>query len=412
VPTETVNKTTAGDRRQYLYDWGPSGPPSLKITETKLNHSSSNKQFTRTSVNTPGFRANRKGKSLPMNPFSYVGSTSTMPFGSWSRYRTDKRYPLVRVGFLSPGSLSWSIPDYWVADLDRSSVDAEATTKVRNKLKDQSVNLAQAFAERKMTANLIAEAATKLATAYSHLRKGNLAGAADALGVHAGSRALRTYRKRFEKSQHKAIANSWLELQYGWKPLLNDVYGSAELLAQKFYTESKGKAVASAKRSYTRVVTGVSESIPYEDTITTEVEVKYTLYYSTTTEALHTLSQVGISNPAVLAWELLPYSFVVDWFVPIGNYLSSIDATLGLSFLQGAKTVFERTTVVRKFTCKDRYDGLDYYTCDAVGIKRGFRVTRTSLRDFPTVMYPTFKNPLSMGHALNAIALISQTFKK
>lgn len=347
-----------------------------------------------------------------MNPFSYVGSNSTMPFGTWKRYRNDVRYPEVRIGFLSPGCLSWSIPDYWVTDLEKSSVDAEATTKVRNVLKDQTVNLAQAFAERKMTANLILETAKKLATAYYHLREGSLAKAADALGVHAGSRALRTYKKKFEKSQRKAAANSWLELQYGWKPLLNDVYGSAELLAQKFYAESKGKAKASAKRSYTRVITGVIDNVPYEDTITTEIEVKYTLYYSTTTEALHTLSQVGISNPAVLAWELLPYSFVVDWFIPIGNYLSSIDATLGLNFLQGARTIFERTTVVRKYTCKDRYNGLDYYTVDAVGIKRGYRVTRTSLKDFPTVMYPTFKNPLSMGHALNAIALLTQTFKK
>ena len=37
---------------------------------------------------------------------------------------------------------------------------------------------------------------------------------------------------------------------------------------------------------------------------------------------------LSLDNPAVLAWEALPYSFVVDWFIPIGDYLNE---TLNLS---------------------------------------------------------------------------------
>jgi hypothetical protein len=34
-----------------------------------------------------------------------------------------------------------------------------------------------------------------------------------------------------------------------------------------------------------------------------------------------------------LAWELIPYSFVVDWLFPVGDYLSSLDALVGVSDL-------------------------------------------------------------------------------
>lgn len=32
-------------------------------------------------------------------------------------------------------------------------------------------------------------------------------------------------------------------------------------------------------------------------------------------------------------WDLIPYSFVVDWFVPLGDYLSQIDASVYYSTL-------------------------------------------------------------------------------
>jgi hypothetical protein len=41
-------------------------------------------------------------------------------------------------------------------------------------------------------------------------------------------------------------------------------------------------------------------------------------------EELSALRQMGLGNPASILWERLPYSFVIDWFIPIGNYLELI----------------------------------------------------------------------------------------
>jgi hypothetical protein len=35
--------------------------------------------------------------------------------------------------------------------------------------------------------------------------------------------------------------------------------------------------------------------------------------------------QLGLLDPATVLWEIIPYSFVVDWFLPIGSYLDNLN---------------------------------------------------------------------------------------
>lgn len=54
-----------------------------------------------------------------------------------------------------------------------------------------------------------------------------------------------------------------------------------------------------------------------------------------------TLAQIGshgLTNPAALAWELFPLSFVIDWFIPIGSFLDGLSTSLGMEFRDGYMT--------------------------------------------------------------------------
>jgi hypothetical protein len=42
--------------------------------------------------------------------------------------------------------------------------------------------------------------------------------------------------------------------------------------------------------------------------------------------------QLGLLDPLSVVWENIPYSFVVDWFIPIGDYLSMLNQ---IPFLNG-----------------------------------------------------------------------------
>jgi len=48
--------------------------------------------------------------------------------------------------------------------------------------------------------------------------------------------------------------------------------------------------------------------------------------------------RISLGNPMELAWELIPFSFVVDWFLPIGNWISALDATLHVTGTWGTVT--------------------------------------------------------------------------
>jgi hypothetical protein len=285
----------------------------------------------------------------------------------------------------------------------------------------------QAFAERRQTARLLASTVTKLTKMVTSHKRGDLRGAGKALGVNVRPRRVRKYKSVFSNNPSEAFASGVLELQYGWRPLYSDIYGSAELVAQKIVRESIGRATSKVteRRREVTVIQGGGGHADMYFAISRKVTSKYVIYYATSSDVDHTLSQVGITNPALIAWELTPWSFVFDWLVPIGNYISSFDAVAGLRFVKGTKTAFEYITQFGK--------GVTGNTSGA-GIKRHYsytgssdceviNLTRTALHGFPDIDIPTFKNPFSnkkgpesllaggAEHAINLLALLRSNLR-
>lgn len=206
-----------------------------------------------------------------------------------------------------------------------SNLENQAIIKARLKLKNQKVNLGQAFAERGQTVRLVGSTLTRLVELVHNVK-----------------------RRRFPKKED--FFDYWLELQYGWKPLLSDVYGSVQALHEREKEADRGKVcVKSFVKSKDR-----TERVVYTDfgvchtqlTKVRNIEHKGMIrldFVQSNAPLTGTLSQVGITNPLELAWELLPWSFVADWFVPVGDYLSVLDATLGWDFLGGSFS--QKTTV-------------------------------------------------------------------
>jgi hypothetical protein len=123
-------------------------------------------------------------------------------------------------------------------------------------------------------------------------------------------------------SLHKSVGNNWLEFHFGWAPLIGDIYDAVDVLnnpVKSFsYERSRATDPFEAKSSYDfgsvlQDQTGVGYI-----SVTQGGRLKFEKPGSS-----FTLQQWGILNPATIAWELIPYSFVVDWFVNVGDFLSS-----------------------------------------------------------------------------------------
>lgn len=308
-----------------------------------------------------------------------------------------------------------------VADETASWIDAisnKATRKLLTKIRDQTFNAAIATAERAQTAELFSSTATRVAKSITSLRRGNFVKAAQDLGLVAQKRAGRRFKKQFAVDQSKAIGNAWLELQYGWKPLLSDVYGSMELLATtNTPLNTIYKKVSTWDRRFAKIniqtKNNVGSYVGYS-TITRKGEqsVSYRTgcTFSKTSPPLKTLQSVGITNPLLVVWEKIPYSFVVDWFLPIGNYLESLDATHGLEFYDGYRSS------LRKFDChssKDVQYNNGYLFTYQWNIEdyKTVNFTRSVMGSFPLAPLPRFKNPISTSHVSSAIALLLQLKK-
>jgi hypothetical protein len=370
---------------------------------------------------TPNYQSFRKTrKRLPALPFTYSREILRNTYGSAAYYpRVVGDLGQYWTGNLQTSPFAITQASYLtVPPSDQTTLYGVASNAVLLELKDQKVNIAQAFAERHQTVNLIATTAVRLADTMMLLRQGKFGAAAKALGVRSSRSRRARYGKAWGRSPENASASAWLELQYGWKPLLADIYGSAEAVAQAQASWISNNVSVKKKRVYDSSVSsfGANGSIPgatqTDETIKhSEYSVKFDLRYIISNEGLHTLSQVGLSNPALLAWELLPFSFVVDWFLPVGNFISSWDATLGLKFGSGSVV-----TCLKQYVQQRRYINFSNSTFYGSGFcsrnQTSVVIIRTPLFSWPTIRFPEFKNPVSFTHALNAIALLSIAFKR
>jgi len=160
------------------------------------------------------------------------------------------------------------------------------------------------------------------------------------------------WRKRAEKHSASTLmkrgANVWLEHRYGWLSFKNDIESLAKTLGRVFseqstdvlagwwtrYTASEQVPVS----SQTLYPTGFGESwwsqcmanivtnglIPASRIITDSSTVTYTLGCRALMDATQRWSKTrrflnafGLDAPSIAAtcWELVPFSFVIDWFV-------------------------------------------------------------------------------------------------
>lgn len=284
---------------------------------------------------------------------------------------------------------------------------------------------AVSLAEVGKTAEMIGDTARRLAKAYSSLRRGNLSAFAGALGITVSKRRAGAYRSRFrqqaksESNSRQFAANTWLEYSYGWKPLINDVYTQAENLAN--YLTSRANVVRTARGS-AKIKKQTDEVIgtpgywlnPKRTKVTSRV--KYVVRYKLTDGQGSLADTFGLKNPAIVAWELIPFSFVVDWFMPIGNFLEQLTATQGLTFHSATKSVTHESTSTCRVSAAPARIGaakevrIQGVTLGGNATQTKYEKSREVLMDFPLPRFPEFKNPLSISHATSGLALLQAVF--
>lgn len=419
MPSSNATTDKAGIWKTVIYTLG--GTPSPVVT-TNTATVASRYVRAKTWVHTPNYLSLKAKHDLPMNAYTFSITENDWARGTVDEQTFNSAGVLTNRGTHSgqfgSGASQWDVQASVVGPTgaEIASCNARCDTKMLLALKGQKINALQAFAERGQTFNTIAQSATSIASALSNLKKGNLGGAIDALGGRKPSRkAVAGFKKLFPTNPSQAVSNLWLSWTYGWKPLLNDIYGAAEFYNQQITKDRVLRARALVSISGKSTVLSVKPQIGWEMRGTTTRSWKYScklvIFYKVTNDTSKTMAELGLMNPATIAWELLPFSFVADWFLPVGNFINSLDATVGLAFVKGCRTTCNQQKASKLSGAKSLVV-TKAVSASVIGNIKTVAISRTALASFPSVSAPVWKNPFSASHAASAIALVQQLFHK
>lgn len=275
-------------------------------------------------------------------------------------------------------------------DLQRRASHA----KLYKKLADQKANLLDIARTYVESRNMVVARLTQLLRAARALRRLDMRGVQSALNL-----------RRPPKLKEKKFSRQWLELSYGWVPLLSDIY---QITTDTFDTRLgfiRGKTTWVKDVDIAFLVKGGIAKARFYGTQKTVITAA--LFADLDQGLIKSASQYGLTNPALTVWESVPWSFIVDWVLPVGEWLESLSALQGLRISNASVTT--RAEVTGSMQIEESLYPNDYRIVNHGVIKvSNFKMHRGLGIDTPPP--PSFDSDfLSPLRGLNAIALLRQT---
>lgn len=290
--------------------------------------------------------------------------------------------------------------------------------KLRDKIQGTEFNLGNFLGEANQTLQLVGDIAVTLAKFGHHARRGDFHGAYATLKGRLGDRGVlpkwdKPTQRRWARD---AFPERVLEFQYGIRPLLGDMKAAAEFTAhhlsvplQTTYRTSIGGPTDGTGRG-ARVITQSNDFTSYAATRKVEL-LHYRRLIARISEHPSVLQQLNLTDPETWLWELTPYSMCVDWFIPIGQWLSarafakSLTGTFVTTDLQRSTT---SPTTVRFKPPSGRSD-----TWIPQRVWKYVNMSRTVSKslDVPMPRAKPLAQALSVEHCLNGLALALVAFR-
>lgn len=298
--------------------------------------------------------------------------------------------------FFQENVASYVIPQHLLDANDQIKLVGRLQDLIQGSSFDSTVFLG----EGKQTLDLITDTAKRIYLAIRELKRGNVLNAAHHL-VDGTGRKVRRHRNL--PGVAALTSASYLELMYGVVPLLQDCHDAAEALAHQLEEPLRTTYRVSVKHE----VKGVNRFTgrPSEFTSSSKwTKLSRRSLIARISEHPSGMAQLGLLNPENVLWELMGWSFVIDWFIPIGSYLQvrGYASHLVGTFITTDKTV-----------CEDFAPDFSgpYIPSGVVATKNtSVRFSRTisSSLDVPMPSFKPLGKALSWRHCINAVALVTQ----
>lgn len=218
----------------------------------------------------------------------------------------------------------------------------------------------------------------------------------------------------------QAAANAWLECRYGWRPIISDmgtIIDSTHVTAARserrtFRGGTRGMLNDSVKVSVGNTavpqLTGAEATTNFKKSWSSSSGV--IVQVSNLNRSSAVAKSLGLRPcdiPATL-WEIIPYSFVVDWFVGIGTWISALtpnpDVTILSSWTTTTVNAIDTTSGIGRIYVGTA-PSTTYYGDLGTSTRTSFKMTRVVNPSLPTTP-PVKPFRLSPAHAVDALSLL------
>lgn len=285
-------------------------------------------------------------------PYGVYGSKTSTYVGNFSI--TDPGEPVLGLNTLNG---AWS-DNLW------NELHADANARALDRIRSTQAGLAETIVEARKSRDMMVDTASRVFKALNAVRQRRFREAAGHLGMGGIPPGVRR-RRPPKMSKSKYLSDNWLAYRYGWLPLYITVAEAMKVthdhVSRGVIRVVKGKSERTysgqrdAPTALDAPFDNVVPGIPARAFVGTMVRVQGTKSYKVQSQYVVrfdnnnvvTADRLGLLNVASLAWELVPYSFVVDWFINVGDLLSDMTALAGSTVMSRGKTYFYEKSIER-----------------------------------------------------------------
>lgn len=295
-------------------------------------------------VNTPNFHARMKRGEIINNPLSIITTVAsetprniTQSFGQYDD-GSNCGYHYIQYGQRAASAKLGSAtdPDSYLAqpDINVESLKSQAVMQAHANIEQSKAMILSTLGEAEETIRFIASTLARLVKIYKAIRR---------LDVRALKGEL----------SPKELADRYMEYRYAIRPMIFDVSNMLEAIASMKSDSPRRQTYRSRKVESDNNSIGVtdwpttSNWIQYSYTASTHREVIASAGILTDIEIVSNLNIWGLDSIVESAWDLTPFSFIVDWFFNVGTTLAAWTPEAGVKDLASWVTVEDTVTSVK-----------------------------------------------------------------
>nr|APG77134.1 hypothetical protein [Beihai levi-like virus 26] len=231
---------------------------------------------------------------------------------------------------------SWN-SDTFTHRLDWNRIPVQkARNRLLSKIGDSGIDIGTMIAELGETVSYVSELAIDLVQFGMAIKSGRFNQAVRKLGVS------KRRWQQFSKRPDASIASRWLEFNFAIVPLVSDIADVAAL----YDDPNKVLGAVHLKRTANQYFKESSEdSIFYYGAFRNGVKTKYwgkvraSCTYTVYDAELVAAQAMGLVNAPSALYNIVPFSWLLDYAVSIGDWLALLTATSGFQFAHGYESV-------------------------------------------------------------------------